>query len=84
MNKIPPFSKKAKSVRKGTYQHYKGGYYKVIHIGRNESTLEEVVIYVSKIDSKEIWVRPLDDFLSEVLVNDKSILRFTYIEEVST
>ena len=47
------------------YRHFKGNLYKVIEIARNSETLEELVIY-KNILSKEVWARPLDNFLSKV------------------
>ena len=46
-----------------TYRHFKGFIVKIIAIGKDSETLEELVIYEH---DGEIWVRPLEMFLSEV------------------
>lgn len=43
-----------------THRHYKGGLYKVLHTGKMEHNLEEVVIYTGK--EGDVWVRPLTVF----------------------
>lgn len=44
-------------MKKGYYEHYKGGIYQVIDIAQHSETLEELVVYR---DAKgKIWVRPL-------------------------
>jgi hypothetical protein len=70
----------------GTYQHYKGPLYKLLHLGKLEENLEEVVIYQALYDSTEfgnnsIWVRKKNIFLEEVDFNGKKVPRFKYIEE---
>lgn len=47
------------------YQHYKGGIYKVLGLGRHTETEEPVVIYES-MDSGAIWVRPVSSWLEPV------------------
>lgn len=70
----------------GIYQHYKGPLYKLLHLGRLEENLEEVVIYQALYDSKEfgnnsIWVRKKNVFLEEVNFNGEKVLRFKHIKE---
>lgn len=45
------------------YKHFKGNIIEVIAVGKNTENLEEMVVY--KHDN-EIWIRPLDMFLSKV------------------
>jgi len=47
------------------YHHFKGNDYKVVFIGKNSETMEDVVIYQSLTDGK-VWVRPYDMFNSLV------------------
>lgn len=50
----------------GIYKHFKGNYYLVEDIAKDSKTTEEVVIYRKLYDDGTCWVRPLNDFLSEV------------------
>ncbi|MFH0956185.1 MAG: DUF1653 domain-containing protein [Candidatus Falkowbacteria bacterium] len=65
----------------GQYQHYKGGNYEVIGIARHSETNEELVIYRSFKDDKQIWARPLDMFLEEVENAGKKMPRFKLIKD---
>ena len=51
---------------KGIYKHFKGDYYIVEDIGYNCDNLKPVVIYRSLYEDGKLWVRDLDDFLSEI------------------
>ena len=54
------------------YKHFKGHVYTVIAIGYdsekyNEDNPEEsLVVVYQNVESKEVWVRPYEDFVSEV------------------
>lgn len=48
------------------YKHFKGDYYLVVDIGTDSETLEKCVIYRKLYEDGALWIRPLDDFLSEV------------------
>ncbi len=51
----------------GIYRHFKGDYYKVLHIARHTDTNEPLVIYqLLYRKNKKIWARPFQEFLSEV------------------
>lgn len=65
----------------GIYQHYKGKNYRVMDLARHSETLEWMVIYECLYENAEgrIWVRPLDMFLENVIVDGKKIARFRYI-----
>lgn len=78
---IPPYSDVAQSIVVGaTYQHYKGPLYVVLSVARNSETLEEVVVYQGLYGQHNIWVRPLDMFLENVLVEGKWQQRFRLIQ----
>ena len=47
------------------YKHFKGHIVEVLNIGRDSSTLEEVVIY-KHLENGDIWVRSMKEFISEV------------------
>ena len=71
-------------IKIGKYRHYKGKMYEVIAVGRNESDLEEVVIYKALYDSPDfgkdaIWVRTKKNFLEPVIVDDKEVPRFEFV-----
>lgn len=50
----------------GVYRHFKGDYYFVVDIAKNSETSEEYVIYRSLYGNCDLWVRPVEMFLSEV------------------
>lgn len=43
------------------YQHYKGGTYKVLLLGKDEETQADVVVYAAEKDN-QVWVRPIAEF----------------------
>jgi hypothetical protein len=76
--KLDSLSDEAISIQPGKYRHYKGGEYEVVGVGRDESTLEELVIYKA-LASGDLWVRPLASFTESVEVDGQSKPRFTPI-----
>ncbi len=60
-----------------TYKHYKGNIYKIIAIGKNSETLEEMIVYQSVKDG-QVWIRPA--VMWNETVNDDKTLRFTLID----
>ena len=64
-------------------QHYKGGVYKVIAIGKDSEYLEKQVIYAPVDKPEEIWIRPLAMF-NEVILEAYGVMitRFAIKEEV--
>lgn len=51
---------------KGIYKHFKGDYYLVEELAKDSETKEPVVVYRRLYGEGDLWVRPLDMFLSEV------------------
>lgn len=47
-----------------TYKHFKGHIVKVIAIGTNTETMEDMVVY-EHIGDGRIWIRPYEMFASE-------------------
>ncbi len=63
------------------FEHYEGKKYKILSVGRHTETLEMCVVYEALYDSKEfgdhaIWIRPLEMFLENVIVNGEQKPRF--------
>lgn len=48
------------------YRHFKGNYYLVEALGQNADTQEEMVIYRPLYGQGDLWIRPLEEFLSPV------------------
>jgi hypothetical protein len=67
-------------IRAGIYRHYKGGMYKVIAIAMHTETREEMVVYRSLDDERQLWVRPLEMFRERIKVDGKPVPRFEFIE----
>lgn len=65
----------------GIYQHYKGGKYLVLGVAKHSETLEDLVVYVTlyENDLSSMWVRPLEMFTENVVVDGKSVPRFKKI-----
>ena len=51
---------------KGIYKDFKGDYYVVEEIAKDSETKEPVVVYRRLYGEGDLWVRPLEMFLSEV------------------
>lgn len=65
----------------GIYKHYKGNLYEVIGVARHSETLGKMVVYKATYqkEGENLWVRPLNMFLENVLVDGKEIKRFQKI-----
>ena len=50
----------------GIYRHFKGDYYIVLGTGINSETLEEYVIYRALYGEGKVYLREINNFLSEV------------------
>ena len=55
-----------KIKEKGIYKHFKGDYYLVEEVAKDSETKEAMVVYRRLYGEGDLWVRPLDMFLSEV------------------
>ena len=72
-------------IKKGQYQHYKGGKYEVLGVAHHSETLEELVVYKAIYNSEEsglnaIWVRPKEMFLENVTIDGVVRPRFKFID----
>jgi hypothetical protein len=55
-----------KIVKGGLYRHFKGMYYYVLDVATHSETNEQLVVYQKLYDQRDLYVRPLDMFLSDV------------------
>ena len=62
-----------------TFRHYKGNFYKILHVAKMESTEIPVVVYSSEEHPSLVWVRQRDDFL-DVLEDGR--LRFQLVDSI--
>ena len=70
-------------MKLGTYQHSKtGNFYRALALAKHSETLEDLVIYECLYDNPrcKTWVRPLKMFLEDVIIDDKKVPRFIFIE----
>lgn len=75
---LQDFSPQAKSIQSGSiYEHYKGMLYKILGVARHSETLEEMVTYQALYGEGDIWVRPINMFLEDVVINGELTPRFT-------
>lgn len=71
------------------YKHFKGDYYIVLGTGINSETLEEYVIYRALYGDGKVYLREINNFLSEVdhekypNVKQKYCLELQEIESVN-
>lgn len=78
---LSPFSPLAQSMSAGSiYEHYKGMRYKILGVARHSETLEELVVYQALYGDSELWVRPLNMFLEEVVIQGRLQPRFQRIQ----
>lgn len=51
---------------KGIYKHFKGDYYIVLDVAIHSETKDKYVVYRGLYGENELYIRPIDMFLSEV------------------
>jgi len=54
----------------GTYRHFKGDDYKILHLARHSETEETLVIYQKVWGDQSIWARPYDMFIDHIVRPD--------------
>lgn len=69
-------------VALGHYRHFKGGDYHVIGIAKHADTEEPVVVYRCLYGEFRLWYRPVENFTETVIVDGKSMPRFTFIAAI--
>lgn len=55
-----------KIVKGGLYRHFKGMYYYVLDVATHSETGEKLVVYQKLYDERDLYVRPLEMFCSDV------------------
>lgn len=68
-------------LKPGLYRHFKGNLYKVIGTATHSETLETLVVYIPQYGEQKMWVRPLENFLSEKTIEGRAVTRFEYLGE---
>lgn len=58
------------------FQHFKGGFYRVLFTAMDSETLETLIVYQAMYGENDIWVRPEKNFFSFVEINGKKVPRF--------
>lgn len=69
----------------GEYEHYKGKRYRVIGVAHHSETHEKLVVYRILYESEDfevdaLWVRPLQMFTENVVVDEQEVPRFRLIQ----
>ena len=72
------------TILPGIYQHYKGMRYQVLDVARSSETLEPLVVYRALFGDSDLWIRPAAMFSESVMVDDKKVPRFKFIETVES
>ena len=68
--------------KKGIYRHYKGNLYELVDVANHSETLEKMVVYRALYGERELWVRPLQMWNEEVVVDEKKVKRFALEKEI--
>lgn len=66
-------------IQKGLYRHYKGGEYEVLDVAVHSETEELMVVYRPQYGDKKLWVRPLNMFAENILVDGHPVARFELV-----
>lgn len=69
-------------IKLGTYRHYKGNKYTVLHIAKHSETLEDMVIYQDVNDPDKIWARPVSMWNDDIEIDGKTVKRFKLMEKI--
>lgn len=68
-------------VKNAVYQHYKGNKYKVLNVATHTETMEQMVVYQDISVPEKIWARPATMWNDTINLPDKTVLRFSLINE---
>ncbi|MCE0556634.1 MULTISPECIES: DUF1653 domain-containing protein [unclassified Motilimonas] len=67
-------------LKTGTYQHYKGSQYQVIDLAIHSETEQWMVLYRPLYGEAELWVRPYEMFIENVVIAGEEIPRFEFVK----
>ncbi len=67
-------------MKKGFYQHYKGGMYEVLFEARHSETLEDLIVY-KQLRDDSLWRRPKRMWMEMVEKDGKMVQRFVFLNE---
>jgi hypothetical protein len=75
-------SESTSRIALGIYQHYKGSYYRVLHVAQHSETDERLVVYQGLSGERgDVWVRPLAMFQETVKTGSGCTRRFSLVKE---
>ncbi|WP_196158283.1 DUF1653 domain-containing protein [Reinekea sp. G2M2-21] len=66
-------------LKPGKYRHFKGNEYEVIGTATHSETEETMVVYRTLYGNYDLWVRPIDLFVSTKLIDGVEVPRFEFI-----
>ena len=66
-------------IKLGKYEHYKKLSYEVLGVVRHSETLEKLVLYKALYGDHGMWVRPLEMFKENVVIEGREVPRFRYV-----
>lgn len=68
-------------IKPGRYRHYKGREYEVVGTAKHSETEEEFVVYRQLYGTGDLWIRPMEMFVEQVLLNGQVLPRFQFLQE---
>jgi cyclomaltodextrinase / maltogenic alpha-amylase / neopullulanase len=76
---LKPLSESAQKFPLGEYEHYKGGRYQILGVGRHSEDHKLELVAYQSLENGNIWFRPLPMFLENVEVNGRLVPRFKLV-----
>ena len=68
-------------IQTGIYRHFKGQLYEVTDVATHSESLEQLVVYRPLYGQSKLWVRPIEMFEEEIIVEGKEVKRFAFVEK---